>query len=60
MHAALGDDDLQRLEAAGVERDVTWYPKSPSPGVTGTAQVLRRVCKGYCKRVSPHLAQYIG
>ncbi|WP_461248781.1 LysR substrate-binding domain-containing protein, partial [Treponema sp. R6D11] len=67
MHGMLVAPQLESGELVELElptppsfRITTWYPKSPSPGVTDTAQVLRRACKSYCKRVSPHLARYIG
>ncbi len=67
MHGMLVAPQLASGELVELElptppsfRITTWYPKSPPPGVTDTAQVLRRVCKSYCKRVSPHLARYIG
>ena len=41
-------------------RITAWYPKNPAPGVIDAAQVLRRVCKAYCRRTNPGLVRYIG
>jgi DNA-binding transcriptional LysR family regulator len=67
MHGMLVAPQLESGELVELDlptppsfRITTWYPKNPAPGVTDTAQVLRRVCKSYCRRVGPNLVRYIG